>query len=195
MEDMRFPNLPLSTPRSNPSPSSSWTPKSRQTSASQLGRQRQGAATSVFRRQAGAAAISETRQEQEVRDQQRYVYVRKLVKQRLLKEKEEAAKEKTESPYKFKVGAGAQATRKVLLDKQIRQRVLKHRSVYSNVSPEDRKFLSNFLIKHAAKKPTGGRYGFSQRRKMKSELFEARLQGKISREDEGDFKKVVDQLE
>lgn len=96
-----------------------------------------------------------------------------------------------QSKYGLKVGVGG-GFKKAELNKSL-GKIVRGPS-FSNVSPTDRKFISDLIQKRAQNLPTASSFSHSTRQGMKSEIEQAKQSGKISSVDSQKFKKMVDGL-
>lgn len=150
------------------------------------------AVTSILRPEHERRQINEEYFDQEAADERRYAYMQRKIRARKKKEAEEG-----NDRHKFKVGTGNSLTVSGAsgLHKSLRRFLWKYRSTYKNISEKDRKYFEKFLIKHAGNKKTGSSFGYSKKRQMRLEIIDARKKGIISREDEKDFRKLINNLD
>lgn len=136
----------------------------------------------------------------EGREEMRYDYMRRLMRQRQAKERELAKKAgKTilgkEGNYKMKLGGtGVSFTRgtKWGFRRNLQKFIKQNRQTFKNISSKDAAFFEDLVSKHASSKTTGDAFTYGQKRKMKMEIENARRGGQITFEDAKDFKKLVD---
>jgi len=169
--------------------------------------------TSIFSRPDGSSTSINRPRGQErgavEADDLRYGYVRRLIKERQAKEREEAKKNgiitaegkpvipSAQEKMRIKLGTGASFHRGLRggLDKTLKKLVKTNRLAMKNISAADRKLLGDIISKHAANRVTGVGYGWGDKKRMKEEtqkLFESNT---ISKNDAQDFKTIIDQLE
>lgn len=167
------------------------------TSISRIGQDRQQATTSIARKehQEARGSIYGDTQTDEQRDESRYNYIRRLIAARKSKEAE-AAKHHVETATKkseLDVGKGG-SFKTSAFTKQMRKYYGAHRSSYSNLSTEEKKIFSEVVTSRAKSKTTGSDFNRRDKVTMKSKIKQARLAGRMSKEDERDMRGMIDKM-
>jgi len=121
--------------------------------------------------------------EEEARDRRRYTYIKKLIKER--KEKE------SKGVLEVKTGSGF---RKKIFKKALGKLVRKNPATYKNISKQDREFFEEVVTERATAKRTGSKFDRIDRKKMKKRVLKERESGAITKQDQNDFKKIIDSI-
>ncbi|MBU0661222.1 hypothetical protein KKG22_03510 [Patescibacteria group bacterium] len=172
-------------------------------SISRMGKAREEATTSVFRNSQSGAATSISRKgvdkfhsatgemSDEERDDLRYAYMQRLQQQRHAKESGSK-----EGRYKLEVKTGSGFTKSGVtgFHKQLGRHLRKYRSSYGNLSGKDKTYFENLVGERAQHKTTGSSFSYSEKRDLKTKVYNDFKAGKISREDMKDFTKLVGNL-
>ena len=159
----------------------------------------EGATTSISRPQDAKHSVSPDEMTDEQRDDLRYNYIRRLVKERQAREERQAIKaekniERDQSDIKLKTGSGFRSNGKLGVVKQIAKLRRSKPASYKNISNEDSKYFDGVLKPHAKAVGRSKGFGRSTRTSMKQKLERDKRAGIISSKDSKDFKKMIDQL-
>lgn len=139
-------------------------------------------------------------QSSEEADDLRYAYSQGLIRARKNKEAKAALKEakkmvKQDATH-LKVGGGGSFTKSGAagFHKKLRHHFKKYRGTYKNISKADSKIFEDAISKYAARKRTGSKWGFTEKRNLKRDMYKQFKSGSITREDLKDFRKLINNL-
>lgn len=100
-------------------------------------------------------------------------------------------------PYKLDIKTGNNQLRsgRYGIEHKIEEQMyaLRH-GEYANISSANREFIVDLITRHAKLLSVGSGFSYSLRLKMKEEVEQARVAGKISLVDKNDFIKIIDNL-
>ncbi len=164
----------------------------------------QEATTSISRPAVISDSLSRDQMSDEERDNLRYNYIRRMVKARQLKEKEEALKKaevgatdvygKAVEKAGFATGKLSRMSGTQGMKMKLRRVVMKSPATYKNLSGKDREYILELIDSHASKLPTGGSFSRLIRKSMKKQIKKDKGKVGFSKQDAQDFKKMIDQL-
>ncbi|MFH1946562.1 MAG: hypothetical protein ABIJ23_00165 [Candidatus Magasanikbacteria bacterium] len=174
------------------------------TSISHPGGVGQRATTSISRPAVVSDSLSKDQMSNEERDDLRYNYIRRLVKVRQAKEKEEALKKaevgardvygKVMEKAGFSTGKLSRMSGTQGMKMKLRRAVVKSPETYKNLSAKDREYILQLIDSHASKLPTGGSFSRLIRKSMKKQIKKDKSKVGLSKQDVQDFKRMIDQL-
>jgi hypothetical protein len=171
-------------------------------SISHMGKPQEKASSSILRKGRFAAKSSALRKEgfvgtmsgemsQDERDERRYDFMRRVIRQRKVKD---AAGKEGEYKVQVKTGSEFKKSGSTGFHKKLRHHFKKYRGTYKNISAGDSDFFEGVVGKRAKSKTTGSAFNRLDKKKMKGDVLGAFKTGKISREDQKDFYKMIDKL-
>ena len=138
---------------------------------------------------------------QEEMDERRYNYIRRLIRKRKAKEKEEALKEAINSNNQsdryslgLKTGGGFRTKGKLSLKRKLLKLRKKDPLTYKNLSKRDMDYLQNVIKSHAKAVSRGVGFNRISRKQMKMKIERDRRKGIISKADSIDMKNIIDNL-
>lgn len=127
----------------------------------------------------------------EERDNQRYEYIRKKLREN--KNKETTKKQKQEEfASKLKTGGAFRTTGHKALRRKLYALRKKDRVHMGNLSPKDLQYFLDLIEPHFTVLKNGKRIPLPVKRKLKREVRWDRIDGKISRQDARDMKRMID---
>lgn len=156
----------------------------------------QHASTSVARRQQMSArsSVYDTGERDGDRDERRYEYIRRMIREKKQKEQHDAQSTSSSSTGGTHLQKGAGFS-KFKFHKKFRSFLAGNRSRFKNISTKDQEIFENIISERASHKAVGQDFTGRDKRIMRSSAKRAKLSGKISGEDVKDFGKIIETLD
>ncbi len=127
--------------------------------------------------------LDDPQAQEEARDRRRDAYAKKSIKERKAKEAKGILEVKTGSGFRKKV-----------FKKDLAKLVRKNPSKYRNISKDDRELFEKVVTERATAKRTGSKFDRLDGKKMKKSIRKAKISGEITKQDQNDFKKIIDSI-
>lgn len=170
----------------------------RTTSVTHIGQTLTGPTTSITHLGAGRAVndVTAAGQADAGADNRRYAYMRKLIKERQVKEAVEAKAAAASKKSGFTVGTGAtlRTSGATGLHKQLGQEFRTYRSTYGSLTSQERQVLEKSISGRLAHKTTGSTISRYDKKAMRQDINKARNAGDVSISHAKILKKVVQKL-